>query len=62
MIVKVESCWGGGDRYQRLTLPDGLRLTIQKEDWNRKAASEALDLIGVERPRVLRKSIRFNVV
>lgn len=61
MRVKVESCWGGHRLYHRLTLPDGKRLILGREEWNRSAAKDALDLIGVERPSVPRHTIRFDV-
>ena len=61
MLVFVESCWGGGQStYFRLTLKDGRRFSLSCEEWNRKTARKALDLleaeIGVDRRRV-----RFSV-
>jgi hypothetical protein len=62
MKVKVESCWGGRDVYQRLTLPCGQRLIIRHEHWNRNAAKDALDLIEIETNWTIpRRSIRFDV-
>jgi len=57
MRVKVESCWGGGDRfYFRLILPDGSREHVPGERWCRKVASDALDVLenvyGYARGRV----------
>ena len=60
MKVKVDTCWGGKDEYQRLTLPDGSREIVREATWNRKAASKALDLL--ERVYLIpRKSVRFQV-
>ena len=44
--VKVESCWGGGEKYYfRITTPGNARETIRGEKWTRKVASEALNLL-----------------
>lgn len=60
MIVKVEQCWGGKDLYFRLTLPDGSRESIQKDTWDRKAATEARNLLE-NVYHLKRQNIRFQV-
>lgn len=59
MVVRVERCWGGGDKYYfRLTMPNGSRECISGEKWTRAVASEALDLLeGVY--HLPRRNIRF---
>lgn len=57
MKVRVERCWGGGNRYSfRLTLPSGAREHITGEKWDRAASIRARDLIeynyGVTRSRI----------
>lgn len=60
MTVKVEACWNGRDMCQRITMPDGSRETIRRDAWDRKAASEAIDLLehvyGFGR-----RNVRFDV-
>lgn len=47
MIVKVEACWSGGNKYTfRLTLPNGTRESVTGQTWTRALASEALDLLA----------------
>ena len=58
MIVKVEKCWAGQEVY-RLTLPDGSRERINRDTWNRQAASEALDLLE-HVYHLERRKIRFQ--
>lgn len=59
MIVRVESCWGGGDRfYFRLTLPDGRREIVTGDRWSRKLATIALDLLELH--AIPRRSVRFS--
>ena len=55
--VKVAQCWNGGNKYSfRLTMPDGSRESIGGQDWTRKVARTALDLLqnvyGYERRKV----------
>lgn len=59
--IKVESCWGGGERFSfRLTFPDGSRESISGDTWTRKTASQALDIAehvyGYDR-----RNVRFEV-
>lgn len=60
MIVHVEACWAGKEPYQRLTLPDGSRDRIERDTWDRKAATEALDLLE-NVYHLERRKIRFQV-
>ena len=60
MKVKVEACWDGKARYYRLTMPGGARERINREVWDRKAASEALNLLE-NVYHLPRRSVRFNV-
>lgn len=60
MKVYVESCFNGHGIYQRLTMPDGNRVLINSESWNRAAAIEGKDMI-CRAYKVNRKNIRFNV-
>ena len=65
MVVRVESIWSGGDRYGfRLSgayRGKHFRFQLSADSWNRRTASEALDLLDVELPGVARRSIRFSV-
>lgn len=58
MKVRVEGTFGSKFQF-RLTLPDGRRIYLSEEDWNRVVAKEALDevqrLTGARR-----NSIRFE--
>jgi len=48
MKVKVQSCWAGGDKfYFRALVCGGLRVRHDGSAWNRKVASEMLDLLEV---------------
>lgn len=62
MRVEVESCWNGKSSYYQITFPylsKKVRERINKENWNRKAATEALDLL--EKVYGLnRKNVRFK--
>ena len=62
MKVNVERCWsGGGDRFTfRLTLPDGSREIVSGQEWNRRTASEALDVLESVY-HLKRTAIRFVV-
>ena len=61
MKVFVEMEWTGGDRYYfRLTLPDGRNYRVSGDDWNRKTASAARDLLAVETGEE-RGRFRFDV-
>lgn len=61
IVVQVEQCWAGGDKYHfRLSAPDGRRVRLGGEKWNRSKASEALDLIEIEFG-VCRRNVRFKV-
>jgi len=59
VIVKVETVSGSKVR-QMLTMPDGSREFIQSEDWTRKAAKEALELLE-QVYGFKRSSVRFQV-
>lgn len=60
MIVKVERCWGGGEKlYFRLTMPCGSRESVIGEVWDRKTASEALDIVE-KLYGANRRSVRFK--
>lgn len=60
MKVKAEMCWHGHGHSVRLTLPNGVRLTLlaPEEVWCRSIAIRAKDLIEVE-TGVARNRIRF---
>lgn len=47
MVVKVERCWAGGEKYYFLLTipPNGSRERISGEKWTRETATEALDLL-----------------
>ena len=64
VIVKVEACSGGRETYQRLTVPDqygqSSRETIRSESWDRKAATEALNLLSSVYG-IPRRDVRFDV-
>jgi hypothetical protein len=63
MIIRVENCVHGSRWNFRLTMPNGNRECIpheEGENWNRKFASEALDLLESVYGCV-RSNIRFNV-
>lgn len=59
MKICVESCWCGGDVYKfRLTLADGRRFVVVGEDWTRRVAAEARDVLACETGKP-RESFRF---
>lgn len=59
MKVRVQFCWCGGDKYVwRALIGGGLRIPASSNTWDRKTASEMLDLIEVE-TGLDRSSIRF---
>ena len=62
MIVKVEQCYSGHDKFRfRLTLPDGKREFVPGREWTRTVATDALNLL--ERVYGARRSrIRFRHV
>jgi len=62
MIVKVENCYCGHDRFRfRLTLPDGKREFVPGRTWTRATAADALNVL--ERVYGFRRcSIRFRHV
>ena len=45
MVVKVEQCSSGQHLYFRMTWGDGHWQHLKRDTWNRKTASEALDLL-----------------
>lgn len=57
MNIRVQTCWNGSLILQRLLICGGL--LIRSDEWNRRTATQALDLLSVELPNVPRKSIRF---
>ena len=62
MIVRVEATWDGsrdGHGF-RLTMPDGRRESVRGEAWDRKTASQALDLLE-HVYHVKRGAVRFDV-
>lgn len=59
MKVKVEACWGGGDVYHRVNV-NGDRFRVNRDTWDRKAATEALDVLE-NVYHLPRSSIRFEV-
>jgi len=58
MRVKVESCFNGHKIVQRLTMPNSERLILSHEEWSRKVAGEAKDIISLTY-NVKRQNIRF---
>ena len=60
MIVKVEQCYCGHDRYTfRLTLPDGRRFTVPGNTWRRSLATYALNIL-VREYGAHRISVKFR--
>lgn len=68
MRATVEACWDGSARPEqpyRVTFPDPvvgghyLGVTVRSERWDRRAASEALDLI--EHYGYDRRNVRFDI-
>lgn len=62
MMIKVESCWAGGDGfYFRVTLPnakaDRFRVSDVEGRWTRRAAKESLNYL--EKMGFKRQNIRF---
>lgn len=57
MKIRVQFCWNGTRYMFRLLTCGGL--LVRGDEWTRKTATEALDLLAVELPNVPRKSIRF---
>ena len=60
MVVKVQFCHCGGDKFVFRALLCG-GLLVRAEKWSRKVATEMLDLIETETGHG-RKSIRFKHV
>jgi hypothetical protein len=67
MKIKVEACWGGGQRhFFRVTLPKsaGFRNDahefVSGDAWNRATAKEALDLLQ-NVYHIPRHNVRFDV-
>lgn len=61
MKVRVEACWNGHKHYFRLTIPPkSSREFVVAEQWGRKEATEALDLLEYVY-KIPRKSVRFDV-
>ena len=61
-VIKVESTWSGhkDEHGFRLTLPDGSRESVRGSEWNRRTATEALNLF--ERVYgIPRSTIRFEI-
>ena len=62
MVVKVQTCWKGGDKFCfRALICGGLLLRTKDCKWDRRVASEMLDLIEIE-TGLPRQSIRFKHV
>lgn len=66
MKVKVERCYSQNDNYTvwSLALKDKgqtntYRIRTYTPNWNRKAATEALNLLQVELPHLNRQNYRF---
>ena len=58
--VKVEGCWGGKERYFLLTWGNGHWQHLHAEKWNRRTASEALNILE-HVYHLDRRSVRFDV-
>jgi hypothetical protein len=60
MRIKIQTCWCGGDKLVfRALVCGGLRVGTETGKWDRKAASEMLDLLEVEMPGIVRRNVRF---
>lgn len=64
MKVKVEGCWSGGEKFSfRLTFKDRWgrwhREGVSGQDWTRKIASEALDILE-SLYNIPRRTVRFS--
>jgi hypothetical protein len=59
MTIQVQAVFGGSLRHQ-ITMRDGSREYIRTERWDRKAATEALDLLEYVY-HFKRQNIRFEV-
>ena len=61
MRVKTDMCWHGHGFSVRLTLPNGVRLSmpVPEETWCRAAAIRAKDLVQAE-TGIARHKIRFT--
>lgn len=57
MKVRVQRCWCGGDKFVFRALICG-GLLVRAEEWDRRVASEMLDLLEVE-AGVDRRNVRF---
>lgn len=60
MKVRIQHCWGGGEKYYfRALVCGGLLLRVSEgEQWSRSIAKRMLDLIAIE-TGLSRASIRF---
>ena len=62
MIVKVEQCYCGHNKFQfRLTLPDGRRFTVPGDVWKKSTARYALNILEREYG-AYRISVKFRHV
>lgn len=58
MKIKVQTCWCGSYFVFRALICGGLRIKSESGKWNRKSATEMLDLLETELS-VDRRNIRF---
>jgi len=58
MKVKVQTCWNGRHFLFRALICGGLRIRSDSGKWDRKTASEMLNLLEIELA-VDRRTIRF---
>lgn len=59
MNIKVQTCYCGNDKFVfRALVCGGLRIRTETGVWDRRAASEMLDLLEIEL-NVDRRNIRF---
>lgn len=60
MTIRVQTCWNGRNILFRIKLPAGGHESIAADQWDRKTASKALDLLqnvyGLKR-----QNVRFYV-